>query len=467
MYNTEYQGFWWLPSNPNESVVGVLTFKPSEIIELKLIGALVGNSGGNQDHVNLPIILGVVERKIITLSDCIRTKFNSSRPGYDSETYRVKFVFIGEHFQDPQEIRFNEVSIQSTYLSDWVNFSPIQELPTIDDTNNLQQFTFIYNKPESIKANIIEGEISVFYGCQNSGKLYDIDFKQLSSISIKVNQFISFEDLYSQYICPILDFLTLATGQPNSVEKIYFPDINNELKSVEMLFFSNSIESKKILSTDDLLFSLADIESDFSLMLQLWFNSYKELESIFNLIFSTEYKPDMYLESKFLNIAQAAESYHRRRCKNQVLTQPEHDARIESILNNTPEEYKKWLNAKLHFSNEPPLLERLMDLLDKTKKVMNPLVKDHAKFAKKVRDTRNYFTHWNTDLQDKAAQGEELFRITQTLLFMLQSCLLMELGCTPERCAELISKNKKYQYAVRNISKTEKSQATRRVQEAE
>lgn len=98
---------------------------------------------------------------------------------------------------------------------------------------------------------------------------------------------------------------------------------------------------------------------------------------------------------------------------------------------------------------------------------MNPLVKDHAKFAKKVRDTRNYFTHWNTDLQDKAAQGEELFRITQTLLFMLQSCLLMELGCTPERCAELISKNKKYQYAVRNISKTEKSQATRRVQEAE
>ena len=175
----------------------------------------------------------------------------------------------------------------------------------------------------------------------------------------------------------------------------------------------------------------------------------------------------MYLESKFLNIAQAAESYHRRRCKNEVLPKPEHDARIKAILSNTPEEYKKWLREKLNFSNEPTLQDRLMDLLDKTKKVMNPLVKDHAKFAKKVRDTRNYFTHWNTDLQDKAAQGEELFRITQTLLFMLQACLLMELGCTPERCAELISKNKKYQYAVRNISKTEKSQATRRVQEAE
>ena len=466
MNNTEYQGFWWLPSNPNELVAGVLTFKPSEIIELKLMGALVGNSGGNQDHVNLPIILGVVERKIITLSDCIRTKFNSSRPGYDSETYRVKFVFIGEHFQDPQEIQFNEVSIQSTYLSDWVDF-PLIQTSSIDDTNNLQQFTFIYNQPESIKANIIEGEISVFYGWQNSRKLYDIDFKQLPYISIKVNQFISFEDLYSQYICPILDFLTLATGKPNFLEKIEFNLRKPDLKIIEMLLVNHSITPKETLLPDDLYFSLADIDSEFSLILQKWFNSFEELKSIFNLIFSTEYKPDMYLESKFLNIAQAAESYHRRRCKNHVLTKLEHEARIKAILDNTPEEYKKWLKEKLHFSNEPTLHNRLIELLDKTQKVMNPLVGDHLTFVRKVKYTRNYFTHWNTDLQDKAAQGEELFRITQTLLFMLQTCLLMELGCTPERCAELISKNKKYQYAVRNISKTEKSQATRRVQEAE
>ena len=467
MNNTEYQGFWWLPSNPNESVAGVLTFKPSEIIELKLIGALVGNSGRNQDSVNLPIILGEVKGKIITLSNSIRTDFsNSISLKYISETYTVQFVFIGEHFQDPQEIQFNEVSIQSTYLSDWVDF-PLIQTSSIDDTNKPQKFTFIYNQPESIKANIIKGEISVFYGWRNSGKLYDIDFKQLPYISIKVNESIPFEDLYSQYICPILDFLTLATGQPNFLEKIDFYSRNPNFKSIEMLLVNHSITPKETLLPDDLYFSLADIDSQFSLILQKWFNSFEELKSIFNLIFSTEYKPDMYLESKFLNIAQAAESYHRRRCKNEVLPKPEHDARIKAILSNTPEEYKKWLREKLNFSNEPTLQDRLMDLLDKTKKVMNPLVKDHAKFAKKVRDTRNYFTHWNTDLQDKAAQGEELFRITQTLLFMLQACLLMELGCTPERCAELISKNKKYQYAVRNISKTEKSQATRRVQEAE
>jgi len=457
MNNTEYQGFWWLPSNTNESVAGVLTIKPSEIIELKLIGALVGNLGWNQDSVNLPIILGVVERKIITLSDCIRIKFKSSSSGYMSETYRVKFVFIGEHFQDPQEIQFNEVSIQSTYLSDWVDFPIIQTLSSIDDTNKPQQFTFIYNQPESIKANIIEGEISVFYGWRNSGKLYDIDFKQLPYISIKVNKPIPFEDLYSQYICPILDFLTFATGKPNFLEKVDFYSRNPNLKSIEMLLVNHSIAPKETLLPDDLYFSLADIDSEFSLILQKWFNSFEELKSIFNLIFSTEYKPDMYLESKFLNIAQAAESYHRRRCKNEVLPKPEHDARIEAILSNTPEEHKKWLREKLHFSNEPTLQDRLIDLLDKTQKVMNPLVGDHLTFARKVKNTRNYFTHWNTSLQDKAAQGEELFRITQTLLFMLQTCLLMELGCSPERCAELIKKNKKYQYAVRNISKTEKT----------
>ncbi len=42
--------------------------------------------------------------------------------------------------------------------------------------------------------------------------------------------------------------------------------------------------------------------------------------------------------------------------------------------------------------------------------------------------------------------GEELFRLCQKLEFLLQACFLSELGCTPEKCEQLISRNTEYQY---------------------
>ncbi len=81
-----------------------------------------------------------------------------------------------------------------------------------------------------------------------------------------------------------------------------------------------------------MLFSLYDIESQFSLIMQRWFNSFEELDSVFNLFFSIKYKPDMYLENQFINLAQAAESYHRRRINNQALPNEEYQRRIEVVL---------------------------------------------------------------------------------------------------------------------------------------
>ncbi|NES06886.1 MAG: hypothetical protein F6K22_31185, partial [Okeania sp. SIO2F4] len=222
-----------------------------------------------------------------------------------------------------------------------------------------------------------------------------------------------------------------------AIYKIYYP----ERKKLDRLLFKHEIFF-------EMLFSLSDIKSDFSLIMQRWFNSVEKIDSVVNLFFSIKYKPDIYLENKFLSLVQAVESYHRRQIKNHVLTEDEHKERIERILDSVPRDYKEWLKAKLQHSNEPTLKERLIELLELIPEITNQLIKDKEEFATKVKNARNYFTHYDESLKKKAPQPEQLYQFIESLSFILQACILKELGCTPERCHQLLNRNERYQKAV-------------------
>ena len=111
------------------------------------------------------------------------------------------------------------------------------------------------------------------------------------------------------------------------------------------------------------------------------------------------------------------------------------------------------MKDKLNFSHELSLKERIEQLSSTYIKVIQPLIKNKEAFASKIKNTRNYYSHYNHLLENKIAQGEELFRLNQILSFLLQSCLLSELGCSPERCADLLSDNGEYQYTIEAVKK--------------
>ena len=53
----------------------------------------------------------------------------------------------------------------------------------------------------------------------------------------------------------------------------------------------------------------------------------------------------------------------------------------------------------------------------------------HARFCRRVKDTRNYFTHWGEDLgPDRIIQPSELPKYTERLNRILQLCILSDLG---------------------------------------
>jgi hypothetical protein len=108
--------------------------------------------------------------------------------------------------------------------------------------------------------------------------------------------------------------------------------------------------------------------------------------------------------------------------------------RIKSIIDSTPIEHKDWLEQKLAFSNEPALKNRLDDLIhdDIDYWIFFNGKDEGEKFATDVKNTRNYYTHYDESLSKKAFKGEELEFACSHLQLMVEYYLLKEIGLSHE-----------------------------------
>ena len=62
-------------------------------------------------------------------------------------------------------------------------------------------------------------------------------------------------------------------------------------------------------------------------------------------------------------------------------------------------------------------------------------------FINRVVDTRNYLTHYDKNLREKAVDGEQLYYVTQQLKIVIVICLLSELGFKFKEIKKLLARN--------------------------
>ncbi len=468
MDDFKYSGSWYLP-NSEKRVSGDLTFSDASGLRLNLDEPFQEKMG---DHL---IILGVTEEgKSITLYDCLLTNFRSVATelsdgkmlDYKTEGYEVRVAFIGAQFSDAQEMRFHHAQVQYDYLPDFVQRHGFKTNLQTTKEGIPQRYELTYEFPETTVATTPQATITIGYALEREGDLLNgLVLRQSPLLEIEWGMDLTHKELDSQWIHPLRDLISFATKRPNSVTalRVY---CKNKVKTLTNyttgrnysseipieIFYQQRYHGQRqnyLLSTDKLLFTLQSerISDQLSEVLSNWLdiNSADKLADVCNLFFSVLYAPDLYPEMKFLNIAFSAELYHRKRFSNEILPESEHKARVKSIVGSAPAEHREWLNNVLFFSNEPPFRDRIDQLIEETKEVVSPLFSDKDYFVCKVKDTRNYRVHNDPRLETKAAKGEELDWISEVLSFLVQTCLLKELGLSSQECFALFSKNRDYE----------------------
>ena len=120
----------------------------------------------------------------------------------------------------------------------------------------------------------------------------------------------------------------------------------------------------------------------------------------------------------------------------------EYQELVAVILAGCPEEHRAWLHEQLKYSNKATFRQKMKDLVRAAGPLLEQLIGKGSKardnFAEVVFDTRNYLTHYDRELEPKAARGDQLFFITNFLSIALQVALFSELGFTLEQCVTVV-----------------------------
>ncbi len=454
----EYKGIWWLPDKPEEQISGTLRFAAAEGAVLELIGSFKDLQDMNK-ILEPEIILGISSNgKNITLYKCFETKSTISFPGFQTSSFYGNVVFVGVHFQKAEEIKFNNLSIHYLHLDEWINTSGF-DIKYLREENEI---IIKYKLPEPFQATISD-ELKILINFRSEGSTFsyfqkEATIKQTTEIEVETPEAKPFED-YIKIMYQIQNFLTLGITEPvyplaiDGITEENREMINdkNPYPRVEIFYTLPDIpQSPKTLHPSDMLFTFEDISSRFDSFLRNWFEKVDLLEPVYDLYFGTLYNPRMYSEQKFLSLVQAIESFHQRTHGGEYLSVEEYKPVYDTLVNAIPDwvssDLKCRLMEYLKYGREFSLRKRLKEIIYIYQDNIDRFIGNKNAFIENVVDTRNYQTHHDEDLKERAASGEELYRLTQKLKVLLEVCLLRELGFSSDEIKGLFSRNGRYQY---------------------
>ena len=379
----EKRGFFWLPADPDDRLPGILRISDSGEVKLEVSGVFgdpsfvfqdmgLGSSPpANGERPNLERIVGKVEKDgPVTLDVCFRQDgtLNFSG-GLSSSIYHARFAFIGGDYEIGEELAFSELSLSLEGLDEWLSISGIRvEWDLEHNSGSIDCHT-----PEAISLRISdEIELAFSFGLAPpsfSALTTKAAVSQTSYISLKLKGPQPIE-----YFLPLLfklcNFLSLATDQPVSINSIT-GFLERETGTAEkprvpiQVYYQSSprSETKPGIQRHDMLFAYQNVADQCEQILTKWLESYETFEPAFNLYFASRSDALQYLDVRFLRLAQAVETLHRRSCQDTAMPEDEFKELRNSILEGCPQDKKEWMEGKLKYANELSLRQRIKAMI--------------------------------------------------------------------------------------------------------
>ncbi|PSL23716.1 ApeA N-terminal domain 1-containing protein [Chitinophaga ginsengisoli] len=454
--NFSHKGIWYIPANSEEEIYGTLYFDVDSGARLELHGNFSSNlSKQNGDYFD--IIVGKLSSgKGVTLYKCWENSSSTNNAGYATSVWGISIVIIGDAiFETLEELRFSSAEMACHNLNEWIGTTGI------NIERNDGGYDIRYSLPDKISFDI-DNNVNAHFG-------FSVKNLNPSRFSVSLNQLVSFvieplqgdmhfDDLL-KYLITFQDFLTLCSYETSYPIRIHLQ--NNVIKwtfngkeypthfDVHYAISAKSL-SQRPRTIREFLVNYKDVEGNFDRVLKNWYACSKDIEPVINLLMETFYRVDRFDENRFLNVAQALETFHRRKRKNDVIPDDEHRNRLKEIMSVIPSGHEDFARGRLCFhSNEPTLHTRLADLVEEFNiETFAKILPDRLAFVKDVKNSRNYYTHYDESTKSKALKKKDLFGLTEKMKLLLIAAVLKEVGFSLDLIESLFKRN---EYRFRNL----------------
>jgi hypothetical protein len=461
--NIEYRGEWFLPSAKNKRINGILTYDTNEGSSLDLFGSFDEKSFipimKNED-----IIQGITsDSKQITLYRCFMSKTGGGKSmqgeesGIPTTNYMVGYILEGAHINYPEEINFHKITSEIYNLDEWVGISGFATQKMGLEDIIKKEIDVHYKLPDPIKFVIndkLEGQFNFIVNHPGWSRFQkNISLNQRVELIISSESECSLETLL-KYLFEFQNFLILAlynrTTYPNNIA-LYSNNIVKDYgngkpvrKRIELYFpISNRSKVVKPKLDIEMLFDYKHIREEFPVIIKNWFNKYELLEPAFNLLFEQFYNNDRFSTNTFLNLAQAAETFHARTHNHTRMPKKDFNKMKDDIYASVSKDYYDWLKDQFNFGNNLNLHNRLTEIVAKySNDILDKIIGNKELFVKQVKWSRNYYTHYSSSGKKQALKGPDLFYLTEKLKIVLVCSFLVEVGFDNEKLTKLLELSK-------------------------
>ena len=450
----ETSGFFWLPEEPDVQVPGDLHISESGDARLEVQfqkpspgWAKVFDTRMAADGKGLPRILGLAAGQgAITLDECLVTNFQVSGTASTKMTVRPRLTLTGGYYQEGQQVTFTKFSFSTEGIDEWlavsgidvqvdwetwksvINVRPVDDISLGLPDGTQLKFQFAMTFPSPTK-NPTEAHVT-----------------QKAFVSLVSGQPKPIE-YFTSLATKLRNFLRLAIGQPVSIDSAtgFTPDVTRQdgtdqehMLPIKVYYADGGSSSKKQeCPWFRMIFSYPEVEGQIEEILANWLRSYEVFDPALDIYFTTMSNTSQYLEVEFLERVQGIETLHRRSSPETEMPEAEFAGIMDSVLASCPRERREWLKVRLTYANEFSLRRRLRNMIEPFGRFFGDN-KQQSAFIDKVVVTRNYWTHFDSQIEAKAAKEQELWELTARLKALFQLHLLKLIGFDNMRIEQIL-----------------------------
>jgi ApeA-like protein/HEPN superfamily Apea-like protein len=439
----DVQGNWWTPGQEEHSVQGVLRVN-EDGATLELAGELALREQTPGEIVQGEVVLGRDEtgRAITLLDASTRTRHIGPQ---DRMTVQAYTALVGRAHPARDPV-FQACGFSLDGLAEWAE-SHFRLLYAVADASGPPQGE---RDSDRISFDVPEGKLTLFAGLGR--RLSDIErsFKVQSSWLYELAVPKSLDDIWREAIRPLEYLHVLLTAEPTKAF-----DVSLTLPSEPGTPRHEQVSLKVYAGWSrggsdvggrawEWPVRLNEIADRLPEIVRSWLELVSLTEPALVLLFAVlRREKDLYLENRYLTLAQAAEAFHRRHPKfpSRIISEDEFAERLE-VLREVAERagwWGSWLRARVQYAYEPTFRQRLRDL-----------VAEGGKFAEEVfsRDVidrvvrrRNELTHVLDAKGEPDQRYAELAMLGEKISLLLTACLLVNLGFRDHETRAALTRN--------------------------
>lgn len=365
-------------------------------------------------------------------------------------------ALVGISLEAADECAFDGVALHVPGLVPW---GASGSIALKDDKSAAGQTTFslCYTPRDPVVVPIAQGRLEFRFGCVQKVEIGAAALHETGSIRVHFDEAQPFSRVMSDYVDPLLSFVSFAIGQPAMLaglelmsprEMMTLPSGKEYSRPIEVLFrpTGRSLDASNRL-LPNALFRLADVESDMAHMVQRWLVLQPEIDLAMGYLTSNRGERPGLLEHGFLSALLGVESLHRAG----VVDEPDpsrHQAKVNAILSAVEAgcpEHVKWVRGRVKRRDEPGLEQRLRELLKSFPRVA-VLVRNQRSFVERVVNTRTFLAHGLRRGPVLLDDRLQLLKAIYILEMLIEGQLLTRLSGATGDLAEAMTRTQRYAF---------------------